>query len=59
MYDLVWHNYSVQYEPKNSFTWNLSMNIYFCKYAKYDTLYIIIMDFNNWFLKAVDVRLKC
>ena len=35
------------------------MNIYFCKYAKYDTLYIIIMDFNNSFRKAVDIRLKC
>ena len=29
------------------------------KYAKCDTLYIIIMDFNNSFRIAVDIRLKC
>ena len=32
------------------------MNVYFCKYAKYDTLHITILDFNDSFRKAVDIR---
>ena len=30
----------------------------FCKSAKYDTLRITILDFNNSFRKAIDIRLK-
>ena len=31
----------------------------FCKSAKYDTSRITILDFNNSFRKAIDIRLKC